>query len=147
MKKQRKFLFGGAAVIGLVGYLMWTGISDAAVYYHTPAELLVKVADDPSYRDNGLKVGGRVADGSVTYDPRTLELQFDVIDIENPEVSFPVTYQGPLPETFKESADVVVEGVFAESGVFEATTVLTKCGSRYEAAEDDYFDTAQPVQS
>lgn len=147
MKKQRKFLFGGAAVIGLVGYLMWTGISDAAVYYHTPSEVLVKVADDPSYRDNGLKVGGRVAVGSVAYDPRTLDLIFDVIDIENPEVSFPVVYQGPLPETFKESADVVVEGLFTEAGVFEATTVLTKCGSRYEAAEDDYFDTARPIES
>src|SRR5690606_3559664 len=112
VKKQRKFLFGGAAVTGLVGYLMWTGISDAAVYYHTPSELLSKVAEDPSYRDNGLKVGGRVADGSVVWDPRTLELRFDVLDIENPEVSFPVTYQGPLPETFKETADVVVEGRF-----------------------------------
>lgn len=147
MKKQRKILFGGAIVTGLVGYLMVTGISDAAVYYHTPTELLSKVATDPTYRDNGIKVGGRVATGSVQYDPRTLDLQFIVLDIQNPDVSFPVEYQGPLPETFKEGADVVVEGLYDESGVFEATTVLTKCGSRYEAGESDYFEAATPKES
>lgn len=147
MKKQRKFLFGGAAVTGLVVYLMYTGISDAAVYYHTPAEVLTQVEADPSYRDNGLKVGGRVAASSVVWNPRTLELRFDVMDIEQPDVRIPVTYQGPLPETFKEGADVVVEGLYLESGVFEATTVLTKCGSRYEASEEDYFEAAEPVES
>lgn len=147
MKKQRKFLFGGAIVTGLVGYLMVTGISDAAVYFHTPSELLTKVASDPTYRENGLKVGGRVALGTVDYNARTLDLTFVVADIENPDVSFPVVYQGPLPETFKEGADVVVEGLYNESGVFEATTVLTKCGSRYEAGEEDYFEAATPVQS
>ena len=147
MKKQRKFLFGGAIVTGLVGYLMITGISDAAVYYHTPAELLTKVASDPGYRDNGLKVGGRVALGTVQHNPRTLDLEFVINDIENPEVSFPVVYQGPLPETFTEGVDVVVEGLYNEQGVFEATTVLTKCGSRYEAGESDYFEAATPVES
>ena len=33
----------------------------------------------------------------------------------------------------------MVEGRFTEAGVFEATTLLTKCGSRYEAGAEDYL--------
>lgn len=138
MKKQRKFLIGGVAVAGLVGYLMVTGMQDSMVYYHTPTELLAKSSADPTYADVGVKVGGRVIPGSVQFDQRTLDLRFQLVDIENPATSFPVHYQGPLPDTFQEGSDVVVEGKYSANGGFEATTVLTKCGSRYEAGAEDY---------
>lgn len=137
MKKQRKFLVGGLTVAGVVGYLMFTGMKDSMVYYHTPTELVAKVAADPSYRDVTVKVGGRVVPGSVHFDQRTLDLRFDVEDIQNPTTRFAVHYKGPLPDTFEEGRDVVAEGHFAATG-FEATNVLTKCGSRYEATAEDY---------
>ncbi|MEX0911838.1 MAG: cytochrome c maturation protein CcmE [Gemmatimonadota bacterium] len=139
MKKQRKFMLGGALLVGLIGYLMVTGMRDSMVYYHTPTELMAQVAADPGYHDMGVKVGGRVVPGTASFDQRTLELRFDVLDIEGGAAQFPVAYQGPLPETFEEGGDVVVEGRFTQAGVFEATTLLTKCGSRYEAAPEDYL--------
>ena len=139
MKKQRKFLIGGMMVAGVVGYLMFTGMQDSMVYYHTPAELVAKIQADPSYHELGLKVGGRVLPGTVDFDQRSLDLQFEIVDIENGTTRFPVRYQGPLPDTFEEGRDVVVEGRFTQAGVFEATTVLTKCGSRYEAGAEDYL--------
>lgn len=138
MKTQRKFVLGAVAVLGIVGYLMVTGMKDAMMYYHTPAELAARLEADPSYRELGLKVGGRVAPGTVSFNQRTLDLRFDVVDIETGEARFPVHYQGPLPDTFEEGRDVVVEGRLTEAGVFEASTVLTKCGSRYEATEGDF---------
>ncbi|CAN5698980.1 MAG: cytochrome c maturation protein CcmE [Gemmatimonadetes bacterium] len=138
MKAQRKFLFGAVMVTGVVGYLMATGMRESMLYYHTPSELVAKVAADPTYRELGVKVGGRVVPGSVAFDARTLDLRFDVIDIQNNATRFPVHYQGPLPDTFEEGRDVVIEGRFLEEGRFEATTVLTKCGSRYEATEEDF---------
>lgn len=138
MRAQRKFFVGAVAVLGTVGYLMVTGMKDSMIYYHTPAELVAKVAADPSYRDLGVKVGGRVAPGTVAFDQQTLDLRFDVIDIESGTTAFPVHYQGPLPDTFEEGRDVVIEGRFTAAGTFEATTVLTKCGSRYEAVEEDF---------
>jgi cytochrome c-type biogenesis protein CcmE len=139
VKKQRKFLIGGSVVASLVVYLMITGMRDSMMYYHTPSELIAKVGADPSYRELGLKVGGRVAPGTVAFDQRSLDLRFDVFDIQDGTTSFPVHFQGPLPDTFEEGRDVVIEGRFSADGVFEATTVLTKCGSRYEAAEEDYL--------
>lgn len=138
MKKQRKFLMGVVMVAGTVGYLMVTGMKDSMIYYHTPAELVAKTTADPSYRELGVKVGGRVVPGTVAWDPRTLDLRFDVVDIATGATRFPVHYQGPLPDTFQEGRDVVIEGRLTQAGVFEAATVLTKCGSRYEAAEEDF---------
>lgn len=138
MKAQRKFLFGAVMVTGVVGYLMATGMRESMIYYHTPSELVAKVAADPTYRDLGVKVGGRVVPGTVAFDPRTLDLRFTVMDIQHNATRFPVHYQGPLPDTFEEGRDVVIEGRFLPAGTFEATTVLTKCGSRYEAAEEDF---------
>jgi cytochrome c-type biogenesis protein CcmE len=137
--KQKKFLLAGLVVIGLVGYLMVTGMGDSMLYYYTPAELVAKASADPSVHDMGLKVGGRVMPGTVNYDNRTLDLRFQVMDIEGGTTTFPVTFTGPLPETFEEGVDVVVEGRFTRDGVFQATTVLTKCGSRYEAGAEDYL--------
>lgn len=138
MKKQRKFLVGGSVVAGLIGYLMVTGMQDSMVYYYTPVELVAQTTADPSLRDAPAKVGGRVLEGTVNFDRRSLDLTFEIVDIETGTTRFPVHYMGPLPDTFQEGRDVVVEGVFTEAGVFEATTVLTKCGSRYEAGAEAY---------
>jgi cytochrome c-type biogenesis protein CcmE len=138
MKKQRKFLVGGVGVTAIIGYLMVTGMQESMIYYHTPSELVARIGSDPSFREVGVKVGGRVAPGTVAFDARTLDLRFEVLDIAEGQTRFPVHYQGPLPDTFEEGRDVVLEGRFSEGGVFEATTLLTKCGSRYEAVEEDF---------
>jgi len=62
---------------------------------------------------------------------------FQVQDIENPDVSFPVIYQDVLPDTFTDEIEVVLEGRFGDDGVFRAKTLLTKCGSRYEATPEE----------
>lgn len=137
MKKQRQFVVAAALLLCVVGYLFVTGMKDSAMYYYTPDELLAAVREDASRHDLGYKVGGRVVPGTVRFDQRTLELRFDVVDIASGRGRFPVHYQGPLPDTFQEGRDVVVEGKYARNGTFEAATVLTKCGSRYEAAEEE----------
>ena len=138
MKKQSRFMAGALVLVGIVGYLAVTGMKDSMTYYYTPDELAAKVAADPTVRQLGAKVGGRVVPGSVQYDPRTLDLRFIIVDIASGRTTYPVAHNGPLPDTFEEGRDVVVEGRLAENGTFQATTVLTKCGSRYEAVEEDF---------
>lgn len=131
--RRTPLVLGGVALAGLVGYLLVTGMRDAMLYYLTPAELLARVERDAGFYGVGVKVGGRVAPGSVRYDPATLRLAFDLVDIERGQPRIPVRYEGPLPDTFGDGRDVVVEGRLDRDGVFRARTVLTKCGSRYEA--------------
>lgn len=137
MKKQRQFMAVGALLVGVVGYLLVTGMKDSATYYYTPDELITALRQDPSRHELGFKVGGRVVPGTVRFDQRTLDLRFDVVDIASGKGRIPVHYQGPLPDTFQEGRDVVLTGKMASGGTFEASELLTKCGSRYEAAEEE----------
>ena len=138
MKKQSRFIAGALVLVGVVGYLAVTGMKDSMMYYYTPDELTAKLTADPTARELGAKVGGRVVPGSVRFDQKTLDLRFTLVDIETGKHPFPVHYQGPLPDTFREGRDVVVEGRYHAGKSIEATNVLTKCGSRYEAAESDF---------
>ncbi|HEY2804386.1 MAG TPA: cytochrome c maturation protein CcmE [Gemmatimonadales bacterium] len=131
MKAQTKFLIGGALILGTVGYLMATGIKETGVYYLTPAELAQKVRQDRSIYDVGIKIGAKVVKGSVTRDVASQTISFRVSDGIS---SYPVVYHGLAPDTFTDEADVVVEGRLQHDGTFRATTLLAKCGSRYENA-------------
>ena len=131
MKAGTKFMLGGALVLGTVGYLMATGIKQTGVYYLTPTELATRVEADRSFYDVGVKMGARVVRGSIVRDVASQTITFRATDGEH---TWPVIYRGLAPDTFTDDVDVVVEGRLQPDGNFRATTLLAKCGSRYEAA-------------
>jgi len=133
MNARGKFLVGGALVLVTVGYLMATGIKETGVYYLTPSELAGKLQTDRSIYDVGLKMGAKVVPGTIQRDVASQTITFRVTDGTQ---SFPVIYRGLAPDTFTDEADVVVEGRIQRDGTFRATTLLAKCGSRYEAKLD-----------
>jgi len=131
MKAGTKFVIGGALILVSVGYLMASGIKETGVYYLTPTELSQKVASDASIHNVGIKIGAKVVRGSVVRDVATQTITFRVTD---GTATYPVIYRGLAPDTFTDQADVVVEGRLQADGTFKATTLLAKCGSRFENA-------------
>ena len=136
MKNNNRFYIGLVGVAVVVTFLIWTGFDKAMMYYLTPVELVAKVAEDDSFHDIGVKVSGRVVKGSYQNGDGPFEHYFSVADLAREDTSFRVEYRDILPDTFSDETEVVVEGRFRRDGVFEATTVLTKCGSRYEAVPE-----------
>ncbi len=130
MHPRIKFLIAAVLVAGTVGYLMASGIKDTGMYFLTPTELAHRVAADPSFRNVGVKVGARVVHGSIQRDVASQTITFRVTDGME---SFPVIYRGLAPDTFTDDVDVVVEGRLLPDGTFRATTLLAKCGSKYES--------------
>jgi cytochrome c-type biogenesis protein CcmE len=141
VKKNGRFMVGLVGVAAVVTYLIWTGVSETMVYYLTPVELMARVEADPTFRDVGVKVSGQVVKGSYTQgrggEEGELLHSFVVHDLADPSVTFPVEFRDAMPDTFTDEVEVVMEGRLRDDGVFEATTLLTKCGSRYEAAPED----------
>ena len=138
MRNNNRFYIGLVGVAVVVTFLIWTGFDKAMMYYLTPVELVAKVAEDDSFHDIGVKVSGRVVEGSWTREHGSTGAHaFVVTDLENPEVTFAVRYDDVVPDTFNDRAEVVVEGNYGTDGVFRAHTVLTKCGSRYEATKEE----------
>ena len=135
--RNGRFFVGLVGVGLVVSYLVWTGVSDTMVYYLTPTEMLAKVSEDPSFHQVGLKVSGRVVSGSYSQGEGDFSHNFEVMDLEDEAVRFPVVFLDVLPDTFTDDVEVVLEGRYRDDGVFEAATVLTKCGSRYEASAEE----------
>jgi cytochrome c-type biogenesis protein CcmE len=129
MKARTRVLIGAGLVVGTVGYLMASGIKDTGVYFLTPTELAQRVSADPSFRDVGVKMGARVVHGTIQRDVASQTIAFKVTDGTQ---TYPVIYHGMAPDTFTDDVDVVVEGRLMPDGTFRATTLLAKCGSRYE---------------
>lgn len=135
MKPRSKFLVGGFIILATGVTLAATSTKETAQYFLTPVELQAKVAEDPSFIENGMKVGGRVVPGSIKRDPGGRSLTFVMADtVTGSTVRYPVSYRGIAPDTFTDGVDVVVEGRLHADGTFHATTLLAKCASRYENA-------------
>lgn len=124
-----KFLIAGGLIIGTICYLMFSGINTSMVYYYTVTEL--KASAD-SLAPRGVRVSGHVLPGSIEKDDSGSKVEFSVFDKETNQSIF-VTYSGIIPDTFKDSSEVVVEGLYhPESDSFKAHTLLAKCPSKYE---------------
>ena len=133
MHPRTKFLIGGVIILGTAGWLLSGSLKETMVYFLTPEELHAKVVEDSTIRDIGVKVGAKVVGGSIVRDSSGRQVAFQMTD---GKVTYPVVYRGLIPDTFSDSADVVVEGRLDATGTFQATTLLAKCASRYEAAPE-----------
>ena len=135
------FQFVGSVVtiVLLVTYLIWSGVSETMVYYMTPAELIAQVEADPTFHNVGVRVSGRLKQGSWNRNMNELTHRFTVVDLDDESASISVVYRDVLPDTFNDTGQVtvVIEGRYLENGIFDATVVMAKCGSRYEATPDE----------
>ena len=128
-----KFLVAGSLILGAISYLMFSGMSDTMMYYYTVPETLAKAEQ---VQGRGIRVSGYVFPGSITRDPGRSRVQFLVCDDQRNQ-RIPVIYEGIIPDTFKDEAEVVVQGMYSsQEDLFRATILLAKCPSKYEATRE-----------
>jgi cytochrome c-type biogenesis protein CcmE len=125
---QTKFVVGAALIVGTLGYLAYSGVAESKTYYHTISEL--NTLQGPALRQR-MRVSGNVRDGSIQH----LAGRVDFV-LEEQGRGLEVSYVGrdPLPDTFKDGAQALVEGHRMPDGKFVAEQVQAKCASKYEAA-------------
>jgi cytochrome c-type biogenesis protein CcmE len=130
-----KFIVAGGLILSAITYLMFSGISDSMVYYYTVAEAVELVQENSG---KGIRVSGYVSSGTIKRDESASSVGFLVYD-KNSDQTLPVVYQGIIPDTFGDDAEVVVEGNYrTEEGVLHANVLLAKCPSKYEAQGDEH---------
>ena len=128
MKKQAKFGIGIGVIVVSMGFLAWLGYGESKTYYHTIAELSTLQGDARAHR---IRVGGTVEPGSI----RRAQGRVDFV-LNGEGKQLPVSYVGsdPLPDTFIDKSQALVEGSLERDGHFTAQQVQAKCASKYEAA-------------
>ncbi|MDU5698800.1 MAG: cytochrome c maturation protein CcmE [Haemophilus parainfluenzae] len=117
-------ILGISIATGLVLYALRQNID----LFYTPSE----VPDQKPEVGQRIRVGGMVVEGSVSRDPKSLKVRFDVNDI-GPSIT--VEYEGILPDLFREGQGIVAQGVLKEPTLLEATEVLAKHDENYVPPE------------
>jgi len=90
------------------------------------------VVEGNAPEDRNFRVGGLVVDGSVSRQPGELEVEFTLTDLENQLV---VTYDGILPDLFREGQGIIAHGRLDDRGRFIADQVLAKHDENYMPPE------------
>jgi cytochrome c-type biogenesis protein CcmE len=128
MKKQAKFGIGIGVIVVSMAFLAWLGYGESKTYYHTLAELDTLKG---SARTERMRIGGTVQTGSI----HRMNGRVDFV-LEGEGKSLPVSYVGsdPLPDTFVDNSQALIEGRPAADGRFVAEHIQAKCASKYEAA-------------
>jgi cytochrome c-type biogenesis protein CcmE len=114
-------------IVALATGLALYALRDSIVFFYGPSELVEKNLA-PGAR---LRVGGLVKPGSLVKSDGD-KVSFVITDNAH---DVAVTYQGELPDLFREGQGVVAEGVLQSPGAFHADTVLAKHDERYMPRE------------
>jgi cytochrome c-type biogenesis protein CcmE len=127
-RKQRRSLFilAGMAVLGVAAFLVLSALQDSIVFFYSPSDIEAKHVA-PGQR---IRIGGLVAEGSVK--KSGTEVSFDISDGAR---TIKVSYNGLLPDLFREGQGVVVEARMKSPGTAIADTVLAKHDEKYMPPE------------
>jgi len=132
-KRRRMWVLLLCAIgLGSATALTLTAFEENLVFFRSPSDIL---AERPG-PDRAFRLGGLVEAGSVTREAAVSGqrpmVHFRVTDGAN---TIPVTFQGVLPDLFREGQGVVTMGKFGIDGTFRASEVLARHDETYMPPE------------
>ena len=131
-----RILIGIGLIVAVVAWLATIGFEEGKTYYRTCDEVAA-LGDEAVGTD--LKLAGIVVDGSIRRDGDILHFT-----LEYEGASYPVQYIGsdPVPDTFKDGVEAVVDGTLGLDGVFVGEKIQAKCASKYEVDFENQADSS-----
>jgi len=125
-KKKRFYLLFSAFTFFcfIVGTILIV-LQDNILFFYTPSEILQKDLK----QNEKVRLGGLVEENSVIRNDT--KINFTITDLKK---TIEVTYEGLLPDLFREGQGVIVKG-YLQNNIFEATEVLAKHDENYMPPE------------
>ena len=125
-KKKRFYLLFSAFTFFcfIVGTILIV-LQDNILFFYTPSEILQKDLK----QNEKVRLGGLVEENSVTRNDT--KINFTITDLKK---TIEVTYEGILPDLFREGQGIIVKG-YLQNNIFEATEVLAKHDENYMPPE------------
>ncbi len=115
------------AGVSAAAVLAFLAIGENMLYFFSPSQ--IRAGEAPTGQT--LRVGGLVVEGSVERG-EGLAIRFDLTDGAK---AVSVTYEGILPDLFREGQGIVAMGRLGADGVFSAEEVLAKHDENYMPPE------------
>ena len=116
------------AGLGIATALTLTAFQENMMFFVEISE--VEKGNYPENRN--FRVGGLVVEDSVRRTPGELKVAFDLTDLDS---QLTVTYEGILPDLFREGQGIIAHGRLDPAGVFVADEVLAKHDENYMPPE------------
>jgi len=127
MTVRVKFSIGSAIIVVTLLSLAYVGFTQSKTYYHTLTELQSLQGSALHQR---MRVSGNVQSGSIQRLPGRVDF---VLEEQGKVLNVSYAGRDPLPDTFKDGAQALVEGKLMPDGRFVAEQVQAKCASKYQA--------------
>jgi len=129
--RRRKLLLSVIFIVagmGIATALALKAFQANLLYFYSPMQVVAGEA--PTARP--FRIGGLVVEGSVSRNPESLAVKFTLTDTLE-EIN--VTYDGILPDLFREGQGIVANGQLLPDGTFDAFEVLAKHDENYMPPE------------
>jgi cytochrome c-type biogenesis protein CcmE len=141
-----KFLIGIGLILVAIFAVMGFAIAGNSNLEVQVNDIQAQKAQGVDLTQRALKLTGVVVGDSITYDPSTLHLEFDVVNSRDDLVSnlanaprVRVVFQGVRPDTLVNEAHAIVTGKMGADGKFHAgqspDALLLQCPTKYENAD------------
>jgi len=136
-RRKKRLLVISSLVVGLslaVGLVLFALQQNIDLFY-TPTEIIEGKNETGIKPEVGqrLRIGGMVLAGSVSRDPDSLKVSFDLIDNGGGIVT--VFFDGILPDLFREGQGIVAQGELLNARQINAFEVLAKHDEEYMPPE------------
>ena len=137
------FLSGLALAAGLIFY----GLSTSVSYFYAPKDVKAELAKEKPRLEMGrvFRLGGLVKDGSIEKKQTAEGTRVDFV-ITDLKAEIAVTYEGILPDLFREGQGAIATGVLVSEEQFVASELLAKHDENYMPPEvKDALERAQEM--
>ncbi|TWX70198.1 cytochrome c maturation protein CcmE [Colwellia sp. C1TZA3] len=129
--------------LGVVAGLVLYALSQNIDLFYKPSEIYNGKQDTGLKAINGqrLRIGGLVVPGSVNRNSESLKVSFKLADMRMPisfsetDATVTVSYDGILPDLFREGQGIVANGILVNGNIIEASEVLAKHDENYMPRE------------
>jgi len=119
-----------AVLVGAFAGLMYTTLQSGTEYYKHVDEVMTNPSE---WEGKPLQLHGFVVPGSILRKPDTFEYRFK---IQNKGQVVNASYEGIVPDTFKDESEVVLSGRLTPEGFHtKPDGIMAKCPSKYEASK------------
>ena len=125
--KALKVVLTTVVLVAAFGGLLYSTLQDGTEYYKHVDEVMAQPTD---WYGKPLQLHGFVVRDSILVRKNTMDYRFKV---EQNGKIVDATYQGIVPDTFKDDAEVVLKGTLSADGFkVHPNGVMAKCPSKYD---------------
>ena len=124
-KKRFYILFSAFSFFCFIVGVILIALQDNILFFYTPSEILQKNLK----QNEKIRLGGLVEENSVVRND--IKINFIITDLKK---NIEVSYEGILPDLFREGQGVIVKGNL-KNNIFEASEVLAKHDENYMPPE------------